>query len=70
MRDVKSALEIQASCQARGWQSCFIGGIVGPRWGEPRRTVGWLSAFALGEGGAGRGPAGPAYGIGFRVTSR
>jgi hypothetical protein len=36
---LEAALEIQAFCKARGWRFCFIGGIVVPRWGEPRTTA-------------------------------
>jgi hypothetical protein len=36
---LQAALEIQVFCQARGWRFCFIGGIVLPRWGEPRTTA-------------------------------
>ena len=34
-----AALELQAFCQARSWRFCFIGGIVIPRWGNPRATA-------------------------------
>lgn len=34
----RAALDVQAFCQARGWQFCFIGGLAVQRWGEPRLT--------------------------------
>jgi hypothetical protein len=34
-----AAIELQAFCQARCGRFCFIGGIVVPRWGEPRTTA-------------------------------
>lgn len=36
---LEAALQIQAFCAARSWRFCFIGGIVIPRWGEPRTTA-------------------------------
>ena len=30
--------ELQAFCDGHGWRCCFIGGIAGQRWGEPRVT--------------------------------
>ncbi len=33
-----AAAEVEAFCQARGWQFCFIGGIAVQRWGMPRFT--------------------------------
>ena len=33
-----AALEVQAFCQARGFDFCFIGGLALQRWGEPRLT--------------------------------
>jgi hypothetical protein len=36
---LEAALELQAFCVAQGWRFCFIGGIVVPRWGEPRTTA-------------------------------
>jgi hypothetical protein len=33
-----AAREFQEFCDARGWQSCLIGGIAVQRWGEPRVT--------------------------------
>jgi hypothetical protein len=33
-----AALEVQAFCQTRGFQFCFIGGLALQRWGEPRLT--------------------------------
>ena len=32
------ASELQAFCDAQGWQSCFIGGLAVLRWGEARAT--------------------------------
>ena len=34
-----AAWELQAFCETRGWQFCFIGGIAVQRWGEPRFTA-------------------------------
>jgi hypothetical protein len=36
---LEAAIELQAFCSSRGWRFCFIGGIVVPRWGEPRTTA-------------------------------
>ncbi len=36
---INAAAELQALCQSRGWQFCFIGGLAVLRWGEPRETV-------------------------------
>ena len=36
---LEAAVELQAFCSSRGWRFCFIGGIVVPRWGEPRTTA-------------------------------
>src|SRR5437867_8899602 len=36
---IQAAAELQAVCQAQGWQYCFIGGLAVLRWGEPRETV-------------------------------
>lgn len=36
---IQAASELQAVCQAQGWQFCFIGGLALQRWGEPRETV-------------------------------
>jgi hypothetical protein len=36
---LEAAIEIQTFCDARSWRFCFIGGIVVPRWGEPRTTA-------------------------------
>jgi hypothetical protein len=36
---LEAALEIQGFCRSRTWRFCFIGGIVVPRWGEPRTTA-------------------------------
>jgi hypothetical protein len=34
----ETAQQLQAFCDGRGWQSCFIGGVAVQRWGEPRVT--------------------------------
>ncbi len=34
----ETAHEVQEFCDARGWQSCFIGGLAVQYWGEPRIT--------------------------------
>lgn len=36
---INAAAELQALCQSRGWQFCFIGGLAVLRWGEPRETA-------------------------------
>jgi hypothetical protein len=36
---IQAAYELQAVCQAQGWQFCFIDGMAVQRWGEPRETV-------------------------------
>ena len=36
---LEAAIELQTFCASRGWRFCFIGGIVVPRWGEPRTTA-------------------------------
>ena len=36
---LEAAIELQAFCRSQGWRFCFIGGIVVPRWGEPRTTA-------------------------------
>jgi len=36
---LEAAIELQAFCSSQGWRFCFIGGIVVPRWGEPRTTA-------------------------------
>jgi hypothetical protein len=36
---IRAAAELQAFCQAQGWQFCFIGGLAVLRWGEARETV-------------------------------
>jgi hypothetical protein len=36
---IQAASELQAVCQAHGWQFCFIGGLALQRWGEPRETI-------------------------------
>ncbi len=38
-RVLEAAEEVQAFCQQRPWQFCFIGGVAVQRWGEPRLTV-------------------------------
>lgn len=34
----EAARDLEAFCDAQGWQSCFIGGVAVQRWGEPRVT--------------------------------
>ena len=34
----ETAHEVQEFCDARGWQSCVIGGLAVQYWGEPRIT--------------------------------
>lgn len=36
---LEAAIELQTFCASQGWRFCFIGGIVVPRWGEPRTTA-------------------------------
>jgi hypothetical protein len=48
---LEAALQIQAFCRARGWRFCFIGGIVVPRWGEPRTTADADLTLLTGFGG-------------------
>jgi hypothetical protein len=36
---ILAAAELQAVCEAQGWQFCFIGGVALMRWGQPRETV-------------------------------
>ncbi len=48
---LEAALEIQGFCRARGWRFCFIGGIVVPRWGEPRTTADADLTLLTGFGG-------------------
>ena len=36
---IRAAANLQALCEAEGWQYCFIGGLAVLRWGEPRETV-------------------------------
>jgi hypothetical protein len=48
---LQAALELQAFCQARSWRFCFIGGIVLPRWGEPRTTADADLTLLTGFGG-------------------
>ena len=48
---LEAALELQAFCQARSWRFCFIGGIVVPRWGEPRTTAAADLTLLTGFGG-------------------
>ena len=33
-----AAHDLEAFCDAQGWQCCFIGGVAVQRWGEPRVT--------------------------------
>lgn len=35
---VRAALDLQAFCEAKDWQFCFIGGVANARWGVPRYT--------------------------------
>ena len=35
----RAARQLQEFCDARGWRSCFIGGLAVQRWGQPRLTV-------------------------------
>lgn len=48
---INAAAEIQAVCQAQGWQFCFIGGLALQRWGEPRETVDVDLTLLTGFGG-------------------
>jgi len=48
---LEAALQIQAFCAARKWRFCFIGGIVIPRWGEPRTTADADLTLLTGFGG-------------------
>ena len=48
---LEAALQIQGFCRARGWRFCFIGGIVVPRWGEPRTTADADLTLLTGFGG-------------------
>ncbi len=48
---LEAALQVQAFCQARAWRFCFIGGIVVPRWGEPRTTADADLTLLTGFGG-------------------
>lgn len=48
---VEAAFELQAFCSTRGWRFCFIGGIVVPRWGEPRTTADADLTLLTGFGG-------------------
>ena len=36
---IQAAAELQAVCQSRDWQFCFIGGLALQRWSEPPETV-------------------------------
>jgi hypothetical protein len=46
-----AALELQSFCRGRGWRFCFIGGLVVPRWGEPRTTADADLTLLTGFGG-------------------
>ena len=48
---IQAASELQAICQAQGWQFCFIGGLALQRWGEPRETVDADLTLMTGFGG-------------------
>jgi len=48
---LEAALEIQGFCRARSWRFCFIGGIVLPRWGDPRTTADADLTLLTGFGG-------------------
>ena len=48
---IRAAAELQAVCQAQGWQFCFIGGLALLRWGEPRETVDADLTLLTGFGG-------------------
>ena len=48
---IQAAAELQAVCQAHGWQFCFIGGLALQRWGEPRETVDADLTLLTGFGG-------------------
>lgn len=48
---LEAALQIQSFCQRRAWRFCFIGGIVVPRWGEPRTTADADLTLLTGFGG-------------------
>jgi hypothetical protein len=48
---LEAAIELQAFCSSQGWRFCFIGGIVVPRWGEPRTTADADLTLLTGFGG-------------------
>jgi hypothetical protein len=48
---LEAALELQRFCEVRSWRFCFIGGIVVPRWGEPRTTADADLTLLTGFGG-------------------
>ena len=48
---LEAAIELQAFCLSQGWRFCFIGGIVVPRWGEPRTTADADLTLLTGFGG-------------------
>ena len=48
---LEAAIEFQAFCQSRSWRFSFIGGIVVPRWGEPRTTADADLTLLTGFGG-------------------
>jgi len=48
---LQAAADLQAFCRARRWRFCFIGGIVVPRWGEPRTTADADLTLLTGFGG-------------------
>jgi hypothetical protein len=48
---IRAAAELQAVCQAEGWQFCFIGGLALQRWGEPRETADADLTLLTGFGG-------------------
>ncbi len=48
---IQAAAELQAVCQAQGWQFCFIGGLAVQCWGEPRETVDADLTLLTGFGG-------------------
>jgi hypothetical protein len=48
---IHAASELQAVCQAQGWQFCFIGGLALQHWGEPRETVDADLTLRTGFGG-------------------
>lgn len=48
---IRAAAELQAFCNERAWQFCFIGGLAVQRWGEPRETIDADLTLLTGFGG-------------------